>query len=259
MSEALFKENIRRDFSRAAVRYEAFADLQKQVAERVAELALENFSDSDRLLDIGCGTGFLAQKLLSENANINIMQLDIAPAMCEIAARYAPVVNADMESMPFSDGEFDGVVSSLAMQWSSNFDMVFAEANRVLEIGKKFIFSIFLSDTLKEVRYTFEKTGYPDRINSFLFEGELCDHLLNNNFKIINLTNQTEVREYTDIYDLLRKIRTIGAANKKSARRNPLNKSALENINRLYNKQFGKNGSIPATWEVCYVVAEKHG
>ena len=63
-----------------------------------------------RVLDVACGTGFLTQHLRGE-----VVALDQSARMVEIAAARIPharVLQGDVATLPFGDGEFDRVFTS---------------------------------------------------------------------------------------------------------------------------------------------------
>ncbi|MEU9836208.1 class I SAM-dependent methyltransferase [Streptosporangium sp. NPDC048047] len=74
----------------------------------------------DRVLDVGCGTGYLS-RILSPvvTPDGHVTGLDPSPAMIGYAARRAPANCAytvgEGQDLPFPDGSFDLVVSSLAV------------------------------------------------------------------------------------------------------------------------------------------------
>jgi len=76
----------------------------------------------DRVLDVGCGPGYLA-RMLAEAAGPegSVVGIDAAPEMTEYAARrtrHLPNCRFEpgaAEAIPFADGTFDVVVSSLMM------------------------------------------------------------------------------------------------------------------------------------------------
>ena len=64
-----------------------------------------------RVLDVACGTGFLTQHLRGE-----LVALDQSTRMVEIAAARMPharVLQGDVAPLPFGDGEFDRIFTSL--------------------------------------------------------------------------------------------------------------------------------------------------
>ena len=67
--------------------------------------------DSPRLLDLGCGTGALAEAVLEEIAGARLACVDLSPKMLESARRRlagrADVILADAEGLPFPDSSFD--------------------------------------------------------------------------------------------------------------------------------------------------------
>lgn len=95
-----------------------FAGGRRAAFNRVAALARPRAGD--RILDVGCGTGYLSRVLSPVIAPTgHVTGIDLAPAMINYARDRAPdnctyVVGAAQE-LPFPDGSFDTVVSSLAV------------------------------------------------------------------------------------------------------------------------------------------------
>ena len=84
-----------------------------------------------RVLDVGCGTGFLTQHLRGD-----VVAIDQSARMVEIAAARMPharVLQGEVPPLPFDDGEFDRVFTSLFFHhFSSEGRAAFvAEARRV--------------------------------------------------------------------------------------------------------------------------------
>lgn len=97
-----------------------------------------------RILDVGCGTGMLLHGLASRFPDAEAFGIDIAPSMIEEAkakvTSEVPMtfVQAPAEHLPFDDGEFDLVVSTICFHhWHSRAEGL-AEVRRVLAPGGRF-------------------------------------------------------------------------------------------------------------------------
>lgn len=96
------------------------------------------------ILDLGCGTGTLALMMKQSQPDARIVGLDADPAILGIARRKAAASGADVNwveglahRLPFANGAFDRVVSSLVLHHLSPADKRRAaqEAYRVLRPG----------------------------------------------------------------------------------------------------------------------------
>lgn len=94
-----------------------------------------------RLLDVGCGGGYLAEALA--RAGASVAGVDLSSSTIEAARRHAAAAGlsidyraADATALPFADGAFDVVVSSDFLEHvSDRLDTVIAEQVRVLRAG----------------------------------------------------------------------------------------------------------------------------
>lgn len=87
-----------------------------------------------KVLDAGAGTGRISIRL--QNAGAFVTALDISPEMLSVLKKRKPAVETvegDLEAMPFQDGSFDMVFSSLAIVHLKRVDRFLEECYRVLK------------------------------------------------------------------------------------------------------------------------------
>ena len=89
-----------------------------------------------RVLDIGCGTGFLTSRMRDDLSPQPIVGCDFSRGMLRRAAKKSPDipwVRGDAQRLPFRDASFGTVVSTEAFHWFPDQDAALSEFFRVLE------------------------------------------------------------------------------------------------------------------------------
>ncbi len=93
----------------------------------------------ERILDLGCGTGQLAQKISESGAEV--VGLDASPEMIGQARQNFPrlqFVLEDAAAMEF-ESEFDAVFSNAALHWMLDAESVARNIARALRTGGRFV------------------------------------------------------------------------------------------------------------------------
>ena len=91
-----------------------------------------------RVLDVGCGTGQLCNRLRHALPGAPIVGCDFSGGMLRHAAARSPGsarigwVRSDAQALPFRDGSFDVLVSTEAFHWFPDQQRALAEFYRVL-------------------------------------------------------------------------------------------------------------------------------
>lgn len=90
-----------------------------------------------RVLDVGCGNGlFLANAVIGGASAIG---LDSSFVMASVAATHAPVLQADAEALPLTDGSFDTVLALWMLYHMPNVPRALREFQRVLVNGGQLV------------------------------------------------------------------------------------------------------------------------
>lgn len=113
-----------------------------------------------RVLDIGCGQGWLAERIARETGAA-VVAADASPRMVELAAALGvEAVVADAQALPFADAEFDCVVAAWMLYHVPDLDRAFAEFARVLRPGGLFVAITNGSGHLSELWALVERRPY---------------------------------------------------------------------------------------------------
>jgi malonyl-CoA O-methyltransferase len=261
------RQKVRDSFHRQATDYDGYAVVQGRVVERLMCLLQAEGVRPARLLDIGAGTGRLLAKLRESYPTAFAVGADLAFGMCRtasanLAADRVHLVNADAERLPFADGSFDLVLSTSTFQWLTTLDHAFAEVQRVLAPGGLFCFALFGEKTLFELRDSYRMAlqvqGGADRSHSFFSASEVLSALQRVGFSEPGAISEMEVEWHSDVPELLRSLKRIGAGSAAPVAAQGLSqRRVMLEMMEEYRKSYGKDGAIPASYEVVYGVGRK--
>jgi malonyl-CoA O-methyltransferase len=140
------KQRISDAFGAAADQYDEHAGPQRLAAALVADLAQRQRPGGvERILEIGCGTGFLTRDIQARWPGAELVVTDIAPAMLDKAAAGGLVAGTflamDGEQPAFEGPWFDLILSSLAFQWFDDLEVACRRLAGLLRPGGSLIFS----------------------------------------------------------------------------------------------------------------------
>jgi len=125
----------------------AFLGRRRRVYDRL--VAASGARTGDRVLDVGCGTGYLTRRAArAVRPGGHVTGVDPSPPVIRYATRKSPADCtfdiAGAEALPYPDATFDAVISSLAIHHIAvdQRPSAFAEMYRVLRPGGR----LFLAD-----------------------------------------------------------------------------------------------------------------
>ena len=139
-----FRESERRGWSDRANDYDN-ATARATTQSVPALLAAVKLYHGARLLDAGCGPGYVAGAAAALGAEAS--GIDFSARMIEAAMERFPKISfeiGDVEHLPVSDSCYDAVVSNIVLFHVTNPGAAVSEAFRVLKPGGRFAFSQWL-------------------------------------------------------------------------------------------------------------------
>lgn len=246
-------QKVQENFSRAAARYDAHASLQKNWRQRVLAHGIALFGDHAELLDVGCGTGAFTAEVRAVHPHWTITGLDIAPGMCRVAAQQGKVIEADASAMPLPADRYDGVVSSLCLQWMADMPKAIAEMQRVLRPGGYAVVMTLADGTLQELRDLAPTLRLLPMKSVQAYEAAATAA----GFEVVAMDAPLERYSYPSISALLRSFRQIGA---QAAFENPATRmkpSEYRALAEQYRARYAVGDGVAASWQPLLLILRK--
>ena len=122
--------------------------------------------DLSRVLDVGTGSGMTAVLLARRDVHVVAIdssddklaeaQANAFSASCEGNIEF---IKANARKLPFSDGEFDGVIAYNLMHHLKNYEQAISEAARVVKVGGTVVLAELSAEGRKAVSELHERNG----------------------------------------------------------------------------------------------------
>ncbi len=259
------KKRVARDFGRAAPGYDRHAALQRQVADKLLTfLPLQTHRPLRRILDLGSGTGYCSRLLRELYPEAEIINLDIAEGML-VQARTVQAGNnreyylcADAEALPFAENSFDLVVSSLTIQWCTDYHRLFSGLAHILRPGGLLLASTFGPKSLREVRLAWQEVDDRRHVNEFAGLARLRQILAASSFLNLQSREELILRPYESFRALGRELKGLGASSKHTGRRQGLGgRQRLQQLEAAFARGTDSRKGRLASYEIIYLRAER--
>jgi malonyl-CoA O-methyltransferase len=259
----LAKTKVKHSFAAASTSYDKVALLQRRVGKKLIS-HIEVINQDDTLIDLGCGTGFIIEELLQQQAckSSRLIALDITHPMLQTARKKLnniPSVTylcADIECLPLQAQSIDWVISNLAFQWCGNLAAAFADIKQILKREGQFLFTTFGAGTLQELKTAWGVVDKYAHVNAFYTTTQVENLLQNSGFKQFEVTTESYVSSYKSVWQLMAELKQLGAhtvmagGNKRFTSR-----ATMERMINAYTTQDEGN-TIPATFEIITAIVK---
>jgi malonyl-CoA O-methyltransferase len=240
-------------FNRSAGTYDDHCRVQRLMADRLMA-TLEDFAAPGRILELGCGTGYLTGMLASRFPTSKIVALDFAARMVELAQNrvrgsLVDLKVADAETAVFEPGSFDLIVSNATIQWFDTPAETLARLAAALRPGGRMLHSTFGPGTFAELRSVLRAGGLPlrpaDRWTSMLLDSGL---------EPVGCAGGSVTVNYPSAAGFLAELRATGATWRPNGSDDPpLPPGLLRSALARYDAELGTPEGVPVTYELLEV------
>jgi len=241
--------NIKTSFSKYATKYEKHAHLQNKMGDQLSLLLPNKFSE--RVLEIGCGTGVFTKHLLTHPLKRMILN-DISVEMINflksklILPSCSKVIVGDAENIKFDC--VDLITANAVFQWFRNPSKTLRKLRSYISSEGKLIFSTFGPQTLIELRQI-SSIDSPALLAPF----EQWENWLKTaEFTIDSSSKTIHKIYYSNTLELLKNLQQLGTT--------PITLTQYGSLRRIikeYDKNYASSNGVYATWEVYYFSAIK--
>ena len=260
------KHGIRRNFARRVRSYDRHAGMQRRMAHSLVALAPEVIGRARRILEIGCGTGYLTQLLRRANPEARLVALDLDASLVEMARRRLGA--AAGVAWLVADGEgplggaYDLIIANATFQWFTRPAATLANYYQSLAAGGSLAFSTLGPRTFQELAGALGQAAAGLKLSKFpkipaqdFGDRETwSDRLSQAGFRQVHLSREMVTTSFPSVRQFLKALQATGVTN---PRPSPFSPRLLHAMSAAYQASYGKNGAIPVSYEMIWAVARK--
>ena len=259
---ACLKDRIAASFGLKVAGYEKNAIVQHALLNRLLPRIMSACRQGSIWADFGCGDGILERDFnaaVNDNNKNTIIGFDISRnslAYCrQKSGDKSSWVCADIDHSPLKPSSLDGLVCASVLQWSSDIKQAISNISAHLKPKGIFIFSLFVEGSFHELFETKRACGMTDPM-IFVPSSDIEAYLDAAGFIDKEIEQYTRTVYFTSAWQLLRNMSATGSTGAFSRH---MSRSELEQLCRLYEKNFRTDKGVPLTYNAFMGSALKGG
>lgn len=266
----LEKKRIAHIFNRQAKAYDRHAVIQQRMAHRIIQTLDENGVDAEKVLELGCGTGYFTLMLTERFPNAFLTGIDLSEGMVAIARERMgsrvclQVGDAEVESLGREC--YDLIAANAVIHWFQNPLNTLRRMVEALRPGGFLICSTFGTDTLQELAKIYKTVEEEMNLPPSRQTGEfLAERGWLRFMKLAGIPNPKFIQcwqrlPYPSGRDLLWGVQGMGAGGTRQ-REGPLSpireKLFLEEVLRRYDRFCRDRDGVYATFQLIQLYGKK--
>ena len=246
-----WSEKIKNNFDNAADKYLEYSKIQRFFAKKIVRYIKQLNIQKGEWLDLGSGTGLLADEIEKEFSNKKVSRIDFSKKMLQKNKSSRKKILWDLnDELPYSISSCALITSNFCIHWLDDPENIIKNWVSKLKSGGYLIISHPTKESFPEWKETCKKIDIEYSGLRFLSAEKLSK-----NFKSSEIYSSKKfiyLENFPDVYKLFRNIVNVGAQSSKYKRKSV---KELKDMQKFWPKNY--NNRVNLTWEIHIQIIKK--
>ena len=251
MKNKIWNETVKNNFNNASANYLDFSNIQRHFAEKIVSLLKGLNIQEGEWIDLGSGTGLLADEIEKEFSKKEMTRIDFSKKMLLQNKESSKKILWDLNNgLPLSITNCPLMTSNFCVHWLDNPEKIIREWFDKLRCGGYLILSYPTINSFPEWKQTCIKTNIEYSGLTFPISKDIIKSF--NADEILFSNKYLYVEKFPDMFKLLKSIVNVGAQSTKCKRKTVYE---LKEMQKFWPKE--ETNSVNLTWEINYTFSKK--
>ena len=251
MKNKIWHEIVKNNFNCAAANYLDYSNIQKYFAKKIVLILKGLNVEEGEWIDLGSGTGLLADEIEKEFTTKKISRIDFSKKMLLQNKDTSKKILWDLNiGLPPSIRNCTLMTSNFCIHWLDNPGLKIRDWFSKLQPGGYLIISYPTKNSFPEWKQTCEETNIEYSGLTFPFSNEIITNF--NSDEICFSNKYTYIENFPNIYKLFKSIVNVGAQSTKDKRKTVYE---LKKMQKFWPKN--EINSVNLTWEINIQILKK--
>ena len=251
MKNNIWNETVKNNFNNAAANYLSYSNIQRHFAEKIVSFLKGLNIQKGEWIDLGSGTGLLADEIEKEFSTQKITRIDFSKKMLLQNKESSKKILWDLNTgLPPLIRNCPLMTSNFCIHWLDDPEKIIRDWFSKLRSGGYLIISYPTINSFPEWKKTCKETNIEYSGLTFPLSKDIIKNFESD--EIIVSNKYSYVENFPDTYKLLRSIVNVGAQSSKCKRKKV---NELREIQKFWPKK--DTNSVNLTWEIKIQILKK--
>ena len=251
MNNKEWNKKIRNNFDKAANNYLDYSNIQRFFAKKIVSYIKELKTQKGAWIDLGSGTGLLADEIEKEFSTKKVSRIDFSQNMLLQNKPFRKKILWDLNNeLPETINNSALIASNFCLHWLNNPEKIIKNWFSKLRSGGYLIISYPTKECFPEWKETCKKINIEYSGLKFLNTDKLSKDFSSNELYFSKKFFYKE--NFPNIYELFRSIVKVGAQSSRYKRKTV---KELKSMQKFWPKNY--NNTVNLSWEINILIIKK--